>query len=74
MQSSSPLVFFTPAEPGFWVVLAVAVPLLIRLFYRYIAVSVRPLAWAPVSLLLPYLAFMDVDDRCHVARSYIRCH
>ena len=59
MQSSSPLVFFTPAEPGFWVVLAVAVPLLIRLFYRYIAVSVRPLVWAPVSLLLPYLAFIS---------------
>jgi hypothetical protein len=51
MQPSSPLVFFTPAEPGFWV--------LILLFDRHLAISVRPLAWVPVSLLLPYLAFIS---------------
>jgi hypothetical protein len=59
MQPSSPLVFFTPAEPGFWVALAVVVPLLILLFDRHLAISVRPLAWVPVSLLLPYLAFIS---------------
>jgi len=59
MQAPSPLALFTPAEPGFWVVLAVVIPLLLRLFQRQFSATIRPLAWAPVSLLLPYLAFIS---------------